>query len=61
LAPALAPRSGAKTSILTGLARCAAAVELADDGLASAADDTAKAVPVTAAMVAATTIRLFFM
>ena len=60
LAPALAPRSGAKTSILTGLARCDAPVELADDGLALAADVTARAVPtVTMAAVAAKMTRLF--
>src|SRR6478735_6860852 len=54
LAPALAPFSGAKTSILTGLARCDAPVELADDRLALAADVTARAVPtVTTAAVAA--------
>jgi hypothetical protein len=61
LAPALAPRSGAKTSILTGLARREAPVELADDGLALAVDVTATAVPTTMATVAAKTIRLFFM
>ena len=45
LAPALAPRSGAKTSILTGLARCEAPVEPADDVLALTADVTATVVP----------------
>jgi hypothetical protein len=61
LAPALAPRSGAKTSILTGLARCEAPVELADDVLALTADVTATVVPMTMATVAAATIGLFFM
>ena len=61
LAPALAPRSGAKTSILTGLARCEAPVELADDVLALAADVTATVVPMTMATAAAATMRLFFM
>jgi hypothetical protein len=57
----LAPRSGAKTSILTGLARCEAPVELADDVLALTADVTATVVPMTMATVAAATIGLFFM
>ena len=61
LAPALAPRSGAKTSILTGLARCEAPAELADDVLALTADATATVVPMTVATAAAMTIRLFFM
>jgi hypothetical protein len=61
LAPALAPRSGANTSILTGLARCEAPVELAGDVLALAAAVTAAVVPMTIATVAATTIRLLFM
>jgi hypothetical protein len=56
----LAPRSGAKTSILTGLARCEAPLELADDGLALAADVTATPMPMTMATVAATTTRDFF-
>jgi len=60
MAPALAPRSGAKTSILTGLARWAAPVELADDVLALTADVTATVPPITTATVAAATIRLFF-
>jgi hypothetical protein len=54
------PFSGAKTSILTGLARCDAPVELADDRLALAADVTARAVPtVTTTAVAAKMTRLF--
>jgi hypothetical protein len=61
LAPALAPRSGAKTSIRTGLARLEAPVELADDVLAWAATVTAAVVPMTMATVAATAIWLFFM
>src|SRR5215470_2298819 len=61
LAPALAPRSGAKTSILTGLARCEAPVELADDVLALTTDATATAVAVTRATAAAMTTRLLFM
>jgi hypothetical protein len=56
----LAPRSGAKTSMLTGLARCAAPVELADDVLALTADVTAAVAPMTMATAAATTIRFFF-
>src|SRR5215831_15994860 len=61
LAPALAPRSGAKTSIRTGLARCDALVEIAGDGLASAVDETAIAVPRIMVAAAARTIRRFFM
>src|SRR5215469_651657 len=59
-APALAPRSGAKTSIRTGLARCGAPVELAGDVLALTADVTATVVPTATATAAAATIRLFF-
>jgi len=61
LAPSLALRSGAKTSVLTGLARCEAPVELADDVLALTADVTATVVPTTMATVAAMTMRFFFM
>src|SRR5215470_13795379 len=60
-APALAPRSGAKTSILTGLARCESPVEPAGDVLALTADVTATVAPMTMATVAAATIGLFFM
>src|SRR5215468_11173089 len=60
LAPALAPRSGAKTSILTGLARCEAPVELAGDVPALAAAVTATVAPTTMATVATMTIRLLF-
>src|SRR5690242_16626196 len=61
LAPALAPRSGANTSIRTGLARCEAPAGLADDVLALTADVTAAVAPTTTAAAAAATIRLFFM
>src|SRR5262249_35482703 len=53
LAPAVAPPSGAKTSILAGLAGSEAPVELADDVLALTADVTATVVPTAMATVAA--------
>src|SRR5262245_52005584 len=59
LAPALAPRSGAKTSILTGLARCEALAGSVEDPSALAAVVAATAVPTPMIMAtaAATTIR----
>src|SRR5258705_13911532 len=58
LAPALAPRSGANTSILTGLARCEAPVELADDVLALAAAVTAAVAAMGIATAATATLPL---